>query len=243
MNQKVTFIASCAYSGSTILELLLTTHPECIGIGEAYQFADPRNPVVDRVEQYSCTCGATTERCDLWGPIIRDLRNHRKWHVDQKYANILQHVYNTYGTDSIVIDSSKRPDALEFLARIPNIELNVIHIIRDVRAYLISMIKNYHRNWHRLGGTVSHRYWMAGLRNAIKRNRLVIFQNWYRTNKQISRMVKRLNVRCLAINYEDLCLDTDPTVNRLSRFLELDIRPDLMFANGTHNHNMFGNRL
>lgn len=184
MRRKVIFIASCGHSGSTVLELLLTTNPKSVGIGEAFQLVDPRNPIIHTVEKYKCGCGAYIHECDLWGPVIRELRSTEKCTAEEKYGKILRHVYDKY-EEGIIVDSSKVVKALEVLNAISTIELKVVHIIRDVRAYLFSMRSKKDKvNSLPPAGEGIRRFRFREVHRLVRRNRFYIYQDWYRTNKK-----------------------------------------------------------
>ena len=160
--KQVIFIASCGHSGSTILELLLTSNLHCVGIGEAFQLVDPRNRIIDHVEKYTCACGDPIETCELWGSIIEDLHQKRDLPVAEKYSIIFQNVSDHCKTDCI-IDSSKVMGALESIARIPDVSVKVGHILRDVRAYWVSIKKRpYPKKRSPIAGSYQ-KVWNGGL--------------------------------------------------------------------------------
>ena len=84
---------------------------------------------------------------------------------------------------------------------------------------------------------------MAGFYKYLQRNRLYVFQDWYRTNKHILRTIRRLKLPAVTLSYEDLCLNTDATLSTLAEFLGVRLSLDPLGAGGAHNHNVFGNRL
>jgi hypothetical protein len=58
------YICSAARSGSTILDMLLGTHPDVIPVGELNQL--PKNIALNSV----CSCGSAIRECEFWSPIV-----------------------------------------------------------------------------------------------------------------------------------------------------------------------------
>ncbi|RPJ62137.1 MAG: sulfotransferase [Acidobacteria bacterium] len=54
-------VATCAYSGATLLAFLLGSHPEIATVGEMDGLIPSENP-----EQYRCSCGERIRDCDFW---------------------------------------------------------------------------------------------------------------------------------------------------------------------------------
>lgn len=53
---EVLFIAGLSHSGSTVLNVVLGTHPRMVGVGEARRSV--RTP-----DQGQCSCGETAQNC------------------------------------------------------------------------------------------------------------------------------------------------------------------------------------
>ena len=74
---RAVFICSARYSGSTLLNLLLGSHPEAAALGEITQF--PKNLAMDT----TCTCGAPARRCTVWQQVVQRLKADPRWrHID-----------------------------------------------------------------------------------------------------------------------------------------------------------------
>ena len=60
---RVVYVLAASHSGSTLLSLLLGSHPETCTIGElkATALGDP--------ERYLCSCGARIRECDFWNNV------------------------------------------------------------------------------------------------------------------------------------------------------------------------------
>jgi len=220
-NKQVVFIASCGHSGSTILEFLLTSDPSCIGIGEAFQLVDPRNQILNHVHRYQCACGESIALCDFWGPVIENLKHQQDKLPEDKYHDILEHAFHTIGPGATIIDSSKVTRALDVLSRLADTDVKVIHLIRDVRSYCLSIIEAYRRNSDSSSPGSGRNIRPGGLAQFLKRNACYIFWDWYRTNLRISSTVERLNLPTSTVSYEEFCLHTASVLDSLNRFLDL----------------------
>lgn len=166
-NSSVIYIAGYGRSGSTLLEILLSSHPRVVGLGEVSQGLDSlsRGPV-------TCGCGATSQDCPIWGPSFEELSDdlRESWPGVQKYetlANSFRHLApnsvpkekyreihvelfealrrNTEASDPIFVDSSKtsrsrllRPLLLE---RWGGLDVSVVHLVRDPRGCMRSNLK------------------------------------------------------------------------------------------------------
>lgn len=61
------FICSAGHSGSTLLDMLIGSHPQCESLGEVVLL--PMEFALDRV----CTCGSQIRECPLWSDVARRL--------------------------------------------------------------------------------------------------------------------------------------------------------------------------
>lgn len=64
----VTYVMAHAYSGTTLLSLLLGHHPRIATVGEMSGIA-----AGIEVSTYSCSCGALLVRCPLWTSVIAEM--------------------------------------------------------------------------------------------------------------------------------------------------------------------------
>lgn len=78
------FICSAGHSGSTLLDLLLGSHPEAISLGEITQLS--KNLALNTL----CSCGAPARDCDLWRSVVDRLA------LDERFARIRERPYDLY---------------------------------------------------------------------------------------------------------------------------------------------------
>lgn len=116
-----------------------------------------------------------------------------------------------YSDASVYVDNSHSPFRLRHLNRIPDIELAVVHLVRDIRGVVYSHMKNH--DWD--------------VDSAIK--------IWFREQASTVRILREFE-RVTTVHYEDLCNDTDETLAGIHRFAGL--APQSFpgsFTNGEHH--------
>jgi hypothetical protein len=100
----------------------------------------------------------------------------------------------------VFFDASKHHLIIRHLQKYANLELKVVHLVRDVRGAVVSDMR------HTPG---------ISLRRATAR--------WIQGNRDIERQLEPIaHSNRLRIHYEDLCRDTDSTLKRIFRFCGVD---------------------
>ena len=142
---EVVFIASCPHSGSTLLDLMLGGHPRFIGLGEVYALIDPKYDRFADCDDEICSCGRKILDCRFWGSVLPRLRTELPRSVQRRYEIVLSAFAEQFGAECVAVDSSKHQRALRALRRLDPFGLRVLHLLRDVRAWTVSMRDAYHR--------------------------------------------------------------------------------------------------
>lgn len=168
---KVLGIVGVGRSGSTLIETLLGLNYDLFPIGEfAMVWGEIRHGFYCGCGQPFNQCEfwtkvfkeSLTEREEsnpeevleirrkvdrnFFIPVIQN--SHLQWNDFEKslekYTDILSRVYKSiykFNCNKIILDSSKTPAYFHILSRIPEIELNIIHLVRDSRAVTYSWQK------------------------------------------------------------------------------------------------------
>ncbi len=253
---------AASHSGSTLLAMLLGSHPQATTIGDTAGTSYRKDP------GYRCSCGHKAQECPFWlhvidqmayrgfnldvtdfgtrfeytenrlvdrvlhaehrGPIletIRDsvLRLSNGWRrqfrtIAERNVALVETV--TKATNSqILIDSSKLPRRLKFLLRIPELEVKVIHLVRDGRGVAHTYVRD--NGWSVEKSAIE---WQRGI---------------MATEKLLARLDRS---KWRQVRYEDLCLDPQGELEKLCVFLNLDpsrVNMDFRSA-GLH---VFGNKM
>jgi hypothetical protein len=133
MNQvRSIFIAGLNRSGTTILDIVLGTHPDCIAVGEVKNVIGPdrdRSWVEDHLKR--CSCG----ECDFWPEVLQSIDSSGALSLEERYRVFVQ-VFAQRFPDKIPVDSSKRLSALNALSSVS--DCKTIRLVRDVRGWCVS---------------------------------------------------------------------------------------------------------
>ncbi|SMX47300.1 sulfotransferase family protein [Actibacterium lipolyticum] len=160
MSLKVIYVVGYGRSGSTILDIALGQHPKIFGAGEIAAMCRH----VWANNEY-CACGARIQECQFWPdvmaqwlpqaggvdgffslakqvePLVSPARilglGAVKRYADLS-ASLFQGVADAAGTD-VLVDSSKMPGRGLALAESDQIDLRVIHLVRDARGVANAM--------------------------------------------------------------------------------------------------------
>jgi hypothetical protein len=222
--RRIIYVVGLGHSGSTVLDMLLTTGGKTVGLGQVWTVLR-EEPAQSRVRV--CSCGAAASDCPVWGTILLRLAElSPDASARDKYQIVLDSVDQLYGPDMALVDSSKHAEYLKTLIAMPASETTVLHNIKDVRAFTISTLDNNRRKQGR-----------SELPEKI-------FYQWYRDNRASLALAGRLLGRApIRVNYEGLCLSLGSTVARLAEALGEDyIDPGASLDQG-HTHIISGNRL
>ncbi len=229
--KKLIFIASLRHSGSTLLDLILGGHPRFIGIGEVMRVVKPGG--VQQTEQRGsiCSCGKEIYECVLWSEVASRLRDWDNPNLAERYNVMLNVFEQTFGPDAIPVDSSKYLYNLEELQSL-ELEMKVLHIMKDVRSFTVSQIDNFRRK-------------TKGARRQfdIKSSPIYLFWWWYSQNRKMQRFFAERKMNVLQIGYEELCLEPQPVIHKLCEFLEVAVEPSMLTLKNSQSHVMRGNRM
>lgn len=259
---KLAFIMAASHSGSTLLAMLLGSHPQATTVGDTAGTSARKDP------DYRCSCGHRARECPFWqrvrdrlacrgfgldvsdfgtcfdypanrvidrvlhaehrGPLLERVRDgvlglSPGWRrhfraVAGRNVALVEAVTEVTHTE-ILVDSSKLPHRLKFLLRIPELDVKVVHLVRDGRG-------------------VAHTY-MCDNDWSVERSAV----EWQRGILAAERLLARLpQARWVQVRYEDLCAHPTTELEKLCVFLGLDpSRVNLDFRSaGLH---IFGNKM
>jgi hypothetical protein len=92
-DKMIIFVGGSAFSGSTILDMMLASGKEGFSIGEACAVFFPY-----RKHHLNPKCGCGNDRCRLWTDLIKD-----------KPRNLYRNIFERYPEKRFIVDSSKDP--------------------------------------------------------------------------------------------------------------------------------------
>lgn len=167
---KVLFIGGWLRSGTTVTGNVLGSAPSAIHIGELNYLWMKENPA-----DFQCGCGLIIFECPVWAPVFEQLgmttqtryairhlrreswrnedvparyRDWRRGRIDLAYPRVLGEVYRALVDQTgaaVVVDSSKNPSDTMAAALAPDVDVHLLHVVRDPRAaaYSAMQAKSY----------------------------------------------------------------------------------------------------
>jgi hypothetical protein len=130
-NRVVCFIAGAGHSGSTLVGMVLGSHPDCFYAGEASKTRFLGNP---RKELRKRTCKICGEACPVWGGF-----------VVAEEPDLYEQIARRTGA-SVIVDSTKNIDwitARAAEASAGGAALRLVVLRRDGRAVINSRVRKY----------------------------------------------------------------------------------------------------
>lgn len=218
---RIVYIVGCGHSGSTLLDMLVSTHSQIFSVGEAKMFG--RSP------DKRCTCGAEHwYGCPFWkavdgrmcadgGPGLghEDIEDGDREVFSAYNRRFFRAVSETSGCP-VVLDSSKDFSRLKSFLN-SDLRVDVIHLIRDPRGVAFSGL----RKGRPIGG---------------------VTKKYVRTH--VSAAGALLETHHLEVRYEDLAREPAREVARVLEFLGLEFEPDQLVGwRSLERHNFGGNRM
>lgn len=243
---NVVYIAGSPHSGTTLIDLLVSSPDECFSVGELWSwdyYVDDK--VVGTYNDYkTCTCNKYIKECEFWKSVTNNFEENyetnsellsleikkfrsflipfRKTSIQVEvndYEKLLLDVENNLDENNrFIIDSSKSFVYLYYLAITSKINLKVIHIVRDARGQ-VNSIRKVNKS---LGIAKSLLYWMY--HNYLIRKICNLFK------------IERFN-----IYYDEFVKDPDSCLNAIGNWLSLDYNNYIQKMNAKTHHNVGGN--
>jgi hypothetical protein len=231
------------HSGSTVLDLLLGNADEVQSTGELTSGFRRRWEV--------CSCGHKIDACEFWGPVRRDLeRLHPDCDIDA-YSGMLNYMDRVYRIPQMispsllpgrirrhyaavtrdlltliaersgrryVVDSSKEFARACFMLRNFPGQVKVIHLVRDGRGVMWSVLR-------RLRSGQPFRFMRVDWKpKAAWPVMITVAASWV-VGVLIGAAVGFGQRNVLTVRYEDLCERGERELERIGRFLGVDLRP------------------
>jgi hypothetical protein len=262
---KVLYIAGEGHSGSTFLDIMLGNHPDIFGAGELVNlprggwiddeyctcrkrasdcpfWSDVRRHWVeqvgvDDVEGY-LELQDSFERFRRWPRLLWEWRRpSARFKTYTERTRALFEAVREVSGKTVIVDSSKSPPRAFVLALMADIDLNLVHLMRDGRGVAASHKKSWTKDLQ------------AGVtRNVKKRSVWETAARWISVN--LGTEWVRLNLspdKSVRLRYEDYVADPKEALDKIGQMIDLDLTEvaSTVSAGGAIKvgHNIAGNHL
>jgi hypothetical protein len=260
---RVAYLAGSGHTGSTLMALLMDSHPAIASVGET-----AFKPSSRRQGHYSlkCSCGATYAECPFWAQVFARVRaagfefGPREWTNDYRYQRKwAHHLLTRYSGRPLVRWVQRRslwwlPVHAQRLARVDRVNVAFIRAVLDVsgkqvffdtskRSVRLERLAAIPDIDFRLISLVRD---VRGLAGSAKRRGLDIeseARGWKCQQQIVAEIARTLpDARVTQLRYEDLCADPAGELGRLHRFLGVDaVAPPVDVI--PREHHVLGNRI
>ncbi len=261
---KIVYISGCGRSGSTLLDTILSEHNDIVGVGELTNlfYAGWKNNEYCSCQKQIKECEFWTKVKEIWED-KSDLSSFEEYIVLQKKVErirfffklifnkkllqsneVQKYIYNTkilyeaiqiVSSKKYIIDSSKTPIRAFLLSQSDDIDLYIIHLIRDIRGFGYSMKKAF-----------KNVDLKSGVQKQIdSKSNLYILRDWWLLNILTEKIGKKS--KYLRIIYEEFLNDSNKAMKLIGDFIDLDMEEVSKKLNDgfspIQSHKAAGNRL
>lgn len=272
MSEPMRFVSlvSTAFSGSTLLALLMDAHPEVVSIGELSN-AIGRLLGDGRIGHYFCSCGVPIEDCPFWATVQRrcsergiqldlyDFQTEFDSGLGERANRVLFDALGGLLPVQVFLNSlllGLVPTYSRRIGRTVNRNLVIAQAVLDsarkrifvdaskkvIRAALLQRRSDLDFKMIHLVRDP------RGVLNSYRKHRgdtnwLSAARHWKRVHKAAQRLSSHLAQDAyMLVRYEDLCTDPVKTLSQLCRFLDIEAI-DLVSAAIDRQHHIIGNRM
>lgn len=238
------YIASLSHSGSTLLDLLLGIHPNFVGLGELSKVLELTASQINENAHMACSCGKRCEDCAFWGSFLPKLKNLAGAERKEKYSLLVDHFYSLYDDHTQIVDSSKYKEGLLHLTNLPQLELRVIHLIKDVRAFTTSHRKSTKAEMEigRLPELFSSEKLSEWIYSQSIKSPSYLFWKWYFRNRSMQSFIEATNAPAFNLSYDQLAQNSEDVMADLFSFLGAKkVNTKKMRPDQSNSHIFMGN--
>ena len=238
------FVLSLSHSGSTLLDLCLGGHPRVVGLGEVYNFARKWLPGVLDGADHRCSCGADVRACAVWAPVVLRVAGESSAPVSATYRAVGESIRALHPEGAVLLDSSKKPVALEELRSVTGSAVSVILLVRDVRGWIASRRDSPTlRQSTRPSTVLRQNGYRQVIPRLLSRRPTRLAQQWNREHTDILGSLASHRGPKFLVSYEELCLQPVKTLAALAAWLGLEPPSADPDPSSSNSHVIVGNKL
>jgi hypothetical protein len=219
-------------------------HPQLIGLGEIDTVLQMDAAQLESEKRMWCSCGQRVAACEFWAPAIQAMQVRPRLSMVEKYTLLINVFQNIYGNGFHIVDSSKYLGQLRTVKDVSDVDLNVIHLIKDVRGFVVSQrdATAAELKYHRLPLLFHSAAFSRWLYLHSIKTPGYLFWKWYLRNLAVKRLVTDPPVDYLRVGYDELAQQPSLVLPRLFDFLQLETPKDLsLVPRETNSHAFMGN--
>lgn len=245
---KIALVISVSHSGSTILDLTLGAHPEIVGAGEIFNFGARWRADVQAGLRMPCVCGVDVSECELWGAVVAGAKNcaSPEESIRITYQELTGRFRELWPND-VLLDSSKKLESIPLIRELPDVDLRVLLVVRDVRGWMASARDRHEKRYRKRTASADLSPWTRATRRLGKirsRSPITLAREWDARNRRYLEKLEEWDVPFQIVPYERLCFHTDDMLTEIADFLDVEPLTSLSPANtGSHVVNGNGVRL
>ena len=234
---KIIFLLCVSHSGSTLIDLILDSHSQITGVGELNNLS-PNN---------ICTCRIPIQKCEIWSSILEkfefetlnvkrrlyDFYLNKHNYYFRKSSNLLKMTssnslleYNYFiykkllknNHSKIIVDSSKDMNRVAFLSQHKKIKPIIIHLVRDGRGVILSLIKKFGHPFSQM-------------------------KRWFNYNVKTEYLMRSNKFKHIFLKYEDFTEKPESCIRKILQFIGLKYEPSMLKFRMFEHHQVEGNRM
>ena len=223
-SHRVVIVLGTNYSGSHLLSHLLSAHSSCFGVGELHRY-----------EQLMDGGGNAPVVSEYNSPLFAGLSEQP---VQNWYATLADRFAEQQSLSRpVIIDNSKKVRWVKRVAKAENLDLRLVHLIRDPRALVLRWLNTYDTDKRRRTQRLRVAKRMpARAAQILAGDWINVFAyKWLRENRQISQFMARSKHAHAVVTYHDTVFETEATLAKLMPRLGLAYESDqLRFGEGNN---------
>ncbi len=240
---RVLYISSLMHSGSTVLDLMLGCHSRAVGLGEFAGIFMREHADLSHIHDFSCSCRVPAATCPFWSGPFERLRRERPKSVVDRYGIVVDAFKEHFGDDTVLVDSSKFMPSLRVWTFMPDADVRVLHLVRDVRAWSVSMQRlSVGLGETTAKGLIERHGWLAP-RRVLGMTMPGRFRAWHRGNRELEDRLAAESLPTLRLSYEGLAFGLEQGLAAIHSFAGLPVEPPPATLDGSDSHILLGNRM
>lgn len=263
MSVDLVYIVGIGHTGSTLLDLVLGSHPEIISLGEMFCFDDWVR------ENRLCTCGEPVPKCAFWSQVIKEIqrpgystqtvRGHLATDIRWEQTLRLERIRHllSVGCFEWLPWQATRWSARHLAPEVGLRAENAFALFQAVRSVskepiVIDSSKSARRmrvlfafrpeTTRVLFLSRDGRGWLASHIKQTGVSPELAAQRWLEGNRQVLRMLRTLpSTAYRHVRYEEICRRPESAIEAICDFLGIAYEPTMLRFRRVQHHNINGN--